>query len=288
MTQPSPASSSSLTVQAAWRELAARFRLAGLPSPEVDARELLGLVTALDTTGLVIRAAQVLSAEQTRRLEALARRREARQPLQHLLGVVEWAGLNLHVSPDALIPRPETEVLLELALDAAKHLVGPRILDVGTGTGALALGLKQARPDAAVTASDVSAPALALATRNAALNGLAVSFVQADLLTGLRGPYDLLVSNPPYLPAADEPGAQPEVRFDPALALYSGPDGLDLARRLVNQASGVLAPGGVMLLELDPRNVGVLAAELMGAGWRVRVHSDLTGRARFLEGRLGV
>jgi release factor glutamine methyltransferase len=249
---------------------------------------LLQFVSGLDRSGLVIHAGQELSAGQLGRLESLARRREAREPLQHLLGEVEWAGLVLRVSPDALIPRPETEVLLQLALDALKDKTYARVLDVGTGTGALALGIKQVRPDAAVTASDLSAPALALAAQNAALNGLAVTLVQADLLTGLGGPYDLLVSNPPYLPADDEHSAQPEVRFDPALALYSGPDGLDLARRLMSQAPAVLAPGAVVLLELDPRNVEVLAAELEGVGWRVRVHSDLTGRARFLEGRLSV
>lgn len=251
----------------------------------MDARELLLFVTGLGRTALVTRAEQLLSAEETQRLDILARRREAREPLQHLLGEVEWAGLRLRVSQGALIPRFETEVLLELALNALKDKAHPRILDVGTGSGALALGLKQARPDATVTASDLSAPALALAIRNAALNALDVTFVQADLLTGLRGPYDLLVSNPPYLPAGDQDGAQPEVRFDPELALYSGPDGLELARRLMLQALAVLAPGAVALLELDPRNVAVLADELERAGWHVDVRDDLTGRARFLEAR---
>ena len=252
----------------------------------MDARELLGFVLALGGTGLAIRAGQALSAGQLERLDALARRREVREPLQHLLGEIDWAGLRLRVSPEALIPRVETEVLLHLALNALTDQAHPHVLDVGTGTGALALGIKQARPDATVTASDVSAPALALAARNAALNGLEVTLVQADLLAGLSGPYDLLVSNPPYLPAADEQGAQPEVNFDPPLALYSGFDGLDLARRLVSQAGAVLAPSGVVLLELDPRNVAVLAAALSVAGWTVTVHPDLTGQARFLEGRL--
>ncbi|WP_420596645.1 peptide chain release factor N(5)-glutamine methyltransferase [Deinococcus sp.] len=273
------------TVQTALRQLASRLRLAGVPSPEVDARELVMLALGLSRTELLTRAGQALSAEEGQALDALARRREAREPLQHLLGQIEWAGLTLHVSPAALIPRPETEGLLLLAQDALREVNRPRVLDVGTGTGALALGLKQLRPDAAVTASDVSAAALALARQNAKRNGLNVSFVQADLLSGLAGPFDLLLSNPPYLPERDAQAAQPEVAFDPALALYSGPDGLTLARRLMADAPRVLAPGASVLLELDPRNVGVLAAELRALGWNAEVHPDLSGRERFLLAR---
>ena len=203
--------------------------------------------------------------------------------MQHLLGSVDWGGVTLHVSPAALIPRPETEVLLQLALDALSGLSAPAVLDVGTGSGALALGLAAARPDARVSASDVSAGALALARKNADANGLAVNFLHADLLEGVSGRYDLIVSNPPYLPESDRQEAQPEVRHDPDLALYSGPDGLSLARRLVAQAPGHLTPGGQLILELDPRNVDVLAGEMRPAGWAAEVEVDLAGRRRFLS-----
>ncbi|PYE55341.1 release factor glutamine methyltransferase [Deinococcus yavapaiensis KR-236] len=210
-------------------------------------------------------------------LEPLARRREAREPLQHLLGEVEWGELTLKVSPAALIPRPETEVLLELVLQCLRGVAAPRVLDVGTGTGVLALGVKAARPDAVVLATDVSEDALELARENAARLELDVEFVLGDLTANLAGPFNAVVSNPPYLPDADAARAQPEVRHDPSLALYGGPDGLALARRLVLEAERLTTR---LALELDPRNVRVLASEM--TGWTVTVHPDLTGRDRFL------
>ena len=230
----------------------------------------------------------MLSPAEQALLGAVGQRRAAREPLQHLLGSVEWGGVHLKVSPAALIPRFETEVLLSVALEELGRWAAPRVLDVGTGTGALALGVKQARPEADVTGSDLSVEALTLARQNAEFNSLDVTFVQADLLSGLSGPYDLLLSNPPYLPEADQEEAQPEVRFDPALALYSGPDGLTLARRLCADAPRVLAPGGVLWLELDPRNVGVLADELRAAGWKRRGSPGLDGLAALLVGPAGL
>jgi len=263
-------------------QLVRRLRAANLDSPLPEARALLTHVLRLDWAGLVLAAERPVSAAQAEELEALTIRRLAREPLQHLLGTVEWGGVTLHVSPAALIPRPETEGLLALALNALEGQAAPAVLDVGTGTGALALGLKAARPEAQVTASDLSPEALALARRNASANGLEVRFVLADLLEGVTGSFDLIVSNPPYLPDADRLNAQPEVRHDPDLALYGGPDGLRLARRLAVQAAGRLKPGGTLLLELDPRNVGLLAAEMRSAGWTVQTHADLSGRERFL------
>ncbi len=271
------------TLKLALRETTERLRQAGVPSPEYDAREMVQRVASLSHLDLLMRGDQPVEVRQWQHLEDLTRRREAREPLQYLLSPIEWADLHLHVSPAALIPRPETELLLTMALRSLPGWAAPRVLDVGTGTGALALGVKQVRSDADVTGSDISLEALALARRNAQLNTLDVAFVQADLLTGLSGPYDLLLSNPPYLPETDRAGAQPEVRFDPALALYSGPEGLDLARRLVHDAPRVLAPGGTLWLELDPRNVEVLAAEACAANWTAEVHPDLTGRGRFLK-----
>lgn len=256
------------------------LKIAGVASPEVDARELLLFALGLNRTALLTRASEEIPASEAAKLAELVRQRAARIPLQHLLGQVEWGGLHLRTDSRALIPRPETEVLLELALQAMKP--SPlTVLDIGTGTGALALGIKKAFPEALVYATDLSGEALSLARQNAALNDLDIHFVQGSLLAGLSGPFDLILSNPPYLPASDQPSADPEVQHDPALALYSGPDGLQLTRELVQQAEQHLAPTGVLLLELDPRNVQQVAAEM--PGWRTEILPDLTGRRRFLR-----
>lgn len=271
---------------------------AGVPSPEVDARELVLHALGLNRTALLTRANEEISAADAAKVAALIEQRSARIPLQHLIGEVEWGGIRLKTDARALVPRPETEVLLTLARqnverrtwNVEKHSDhDPRstihdsltILDIGTGSGALALALKAALPDAQVWATDISAEALALARENAELNGLEVHFELGSLFADLRGPFDLIVSNPPYLPAADKLTADPEVRHDPEVALYSGSDGLDLARALVAQAAAFLAPTGTLLLELDPRNVRQMAQEMRG--WHTEVWPDLTGRERFLN-----
>lgn len=259
------------------------LRAAGVPSPEVDARELLLHALGLGRTALLTQAGRPLSPDDAAKVAALIERRAARLPLQHLLGEVDWGGVHLKTDPRALVPRPETEWLLHLALEVLRGVWAPRVLDVGTGTGALALGLKAARPDAVVTATDLSPDALALARENADLNGLEVQLVLGHLLSGQRGPFDLVVSNPPYLPLGDRDHADPEVRHDPELALYSGSDGLHLTRELVAGVAAVLGPGGALLLELDPRNAPQLADELTGRGWQAEVLPDLTGRLRFVR-----
>lgn len=256
---------------------------AGVPSPEVDARALVLHALTLPPTALLLRGGEEVGAADAARLQGLVRQRAARVPLQHLLGTVEWGGVGLRVDRRALIPRPETEWLLSLVLADMKAVVAPRVADVGTGTGALALGIKRARPDASVLGADLSPDALALARENALLNGLDVGFTESDLLAALPGPFELLVANLPYLPDGDRAHADPEVRHDPDLALYSGPDGLALARRLIAPARAALAPAGVLWLELDPRNAPTLAAELRAQGWAATLHPDLTGRQRFVR-----
>nr|WP_184031970.1 peptide chain release factor N(5)-glutamine methyltransferase [Deinococcus budaensis] len=265
------------------REAAHALREAGVPSPEADARALVLHGLNLGAVDLLTRAGQTVPEADAARVWALVEERAARVPLQHLLGEVEWGGVRLRTDGRALVPRPETEWLLHLALEALRGVPAPRVVDVGTGTGALALGLKAARPDASVTATDLSPEALSLARENGALNGLEVEFAEGSLLAGRPGPFDLVLSNPPYLPDGDRAEADPEVRHDPDLALYAGADGLDVARPLGSQAGTVLAPGGLLLLELDPRNAPTLAEELQGQGWAAEVLPDLTGRMRFVR-----
>lgn len=257
-----------------------------MPSPEADARALVLHTLGLGASALLTRGGEVVPEAEGERLAGVIERRAARVPLQHLLGEVEWGGVRLRTDARALVPRPETEWLLHLALEALRPVPAPRVLDVGTGTGGLALGVAAARPDATVTATDLSPGALTLARENAALNGLAVTLVEGSLLAGLPGPFNLIVSNPPYLPEGDRAGADPEVRHDPDLALYAGADGLEVARPLAAQARAALAPGGVLLLELDPRNAAPFASELRADGWRAEVLPDLAGRERFVRARL--
>lgn len=227
-----------------------------------------------------------LSEDAAERLELMVQRRLQREPLQLITGTAHFWGLGLHTAPGVLIPRPETERLVELALSRLAGRSSPRVLDVGTGSGAIALALKHERPDATVAATDVSAAALSLAGRNAAQLGLELELLQADLLTGAAADRaaaaDLVISNPPYLPAADAGAVSPEVRHDPVTALYAGADGLDLYRQLLKQAAELLKPDAWLLIELDPRNVHA-AAEAARDWSIVRVEADLAGRERFLQ-----
>lgn len=269
-----------------WQQRAVQqLAAAGVESAEYDAAALLQQVTGLSRSGRLLRQHDSLSAEHLPLLNELLTRRLAREPLQYLLGEVEWGGVRLKCDRRALIPRPETEWLLHLALNDSAATTAVRVTDVGTGTGALALGWKAARPKSQVSAVDISGEALALAAENAALNGLEVTLIQGDLLEPLtRQAVDLILSNPPYLPSSDAGTLDPEVeRHDPPLALYGGPDGLELARRLAAQARSALTLGGVMWLELDPRNAEAFAAELRESGWQAEVHPDLTERLRFVR-----
>jgi release factor glutamine methyltransferase len=225
-----------------------------------------------------------LSASQQQELAALIEQRLQHQPLQWLLGDTEFYGLRLLVKPGVFIPRPETEVLVDAvyhALVAQQHQA-LRILDIGTGTGAIAITLKHLFPQANVWASDINPLALELASANAAALGLGIHFVKGYLLADLaETSFDVIASNPPYLPKSDIGLLSPEVGHDPAEALYSGDDGLDLARQIVALATQHLRSGGLLALELDPRNVQVLASTLTD-WYNVRVLSDLAGRERFM------
>ncbi len=265
----------------AWLASAAtRLAEAGTESPEANARQLLEHVSGLSRLQLLT-GNTPLEDDVLARLEELLGRRLQGIPLQHLTGVSHFYGLELSSSAAALVPRPETEVLVELALQAIRDVKAPRVIDIGTGTGAIALAIAAERPDATVMATDVSADALQLAAGNDA--GGRLTLVRSDLLQHpavreFTAQADLLVSNPPYLPESDRQIVSTEVRHDPPGALYAGEDGLDLVRRLVPDALGLMAPGSVIMLELDPRNVKLAQAEFGGS-----VHQDLAGRERFLK-----
>ena len=276
-----------MNVLEALRYAAARLAEGGLEHPEREASALLEELLGVSRSELLLRRTRTLSADEAARFRAWLERRAAREPLQHVVGVAHFYGLTLAVSPDVLVPRPETERLVELGLEAIQHISQPNVLDVGTGSGAVALTLKTERPDAAVWATDLSEKALEVAARNAERSGLKVTFILADLLADptvrtFAERADLLVANLPYLPETDAAWLSLEVQHDPASALFSGKDGLGHVRRLLEQASALLKPGATCLLELDPRNVRQAEAEV--GGWaEIEVLADLAGRERFLK-----
>lgn len=264
-----------------------------MPSPEADALLLLEAALGVDRATLLLQPDRPLDPAARERLAEMLRRRVAREPLQHILGWAPFYGLELAVSPGVLIPRPETERLVELVLAAVESRPDGAepvtVLDVGCGSGAIALALKAELPSAVVWGSDASAEAVALSRRNASELGLDVVFRLSDLLAdadvaAVAASCDVLVANPPYLPDSDRGQLPPEVRADPASALFAGPDGLAVAKRLVWQAERLLPKGALLALELDPRNAAQMAASLRT--WRsARVERDLAGRPRFVLAR---
>ncbi|MDM0056197.1 peptide chain release factor N(5)-glutamine methyltransferase [Variovorax fucosicus] len=211
--------------------------------------------------------------------QALCGRRAAGEPAAYLLGEKEFHGLTLQVDPRVLVPRPDTETLVDWALALAAGLQAPRLLDLGTGSGAIALALQQARPDATVDAVDASAEALEVARANAQRLALPVRFAQADWLAGAGAGYDLIVSNPPYIAAGDAHLAA--LRHEPLGALASGPDGLVDLRRIVQDAPAHLAEGGWLLLEHGFDQAAAVHVLLAARGFtQVQSRDDLAGIAR--------
>lgn len=217
----------------------------------LDARLLIEHVTGCARKDFIAAPERPVSAHELATLEALAGRRAAGEPLAYLVGWSEFRGLRLTVSPAVLVPRPETEELVGLALDKLSGRVAPRVLDLGTGSGAIPLAIKAARPDAQVRAVDVSPAALAVAGENAARLGLAVDFIESDwyrkLPEGLR--VDLIVANPPYVAAGDPHLDGDGLRHEPLLALTDGADGLRCLREIVGGAPARLTAGGWLLCE---------------------------------------
>ena len=238
-----------MTIREALRLAAARLEQAGVPDADVDAAYLLASVLKEDTLAMRINGHRELAAPQRAAFDALCDRRAARGPLQYILGETEFMGLTFHVEPGVLIPRADTEILVEKALAWMKP--GARVLDIGTGSGAIAVSLAKLGRQAQVTAVDVSDRALEIARRNAERNGAAVEFVKSDCFSALKGrKYDMIVSNPPYISEDEMRGLMPEVTREPELALFGGADGLDFYRRISREAPEYLNEGGCLLFEI--------------------------------------
>ena len=238
-----------MTIREALRLAEARLEQAGVPDADVDAAYLLASVLKEDTLAMRINGHRELAAPQRAAFDALCDRRAVREPLQYILGETEFMGLTFHVEPGVLIPRADTEILVEKALAWMKP--GARVLDIGTGSGAIAVSLAKLGRQAQVTAVDVSDRALEIARQNAERIGAAVEFVKSDCFSALKGrKYDMIVSNPPYISENEMRGLMPEVTREPELALFGGADGLDFYRRISREAPEYLNEGGCLLFEI--------------------------------------
>jgi release factor glutamine methyltransferase len=273
-----------VTVREALAEGAAALERAECPSPEVDAEWLLAHVLGVRRSQLHTDEREPSAAELDR-FRSLVARRAAREPLAYILGEWGFRRLTLVVDPRVLIPRPETESVVERCLELLRDVRAPTVLDIGAGSGAIALAIADERPDAEVVATDLSSAALEVAEENrrrALLNGR-VRFVQGDLLAGEEGPFDLVVSNPPYVAPAELDALEPELHYEPREALVGDEGDHEAVPRA---ALETLVPGGALVLEVGDGQAGDVAAHLRQLGFReVRVSEDLGGRERVVEGR---
>jgi len=268
----------------------------GVVRPRLNAEQLLSHCTGRSRVELYAYHDRPVSMRERGEFAELLRRRAAREPLQYITGRKGFRYLELAVDRRVLIPRPETETLVERAVSALGAFPGhPLAVDVGTGSGCIALSLARECPAAVVCATEISAEALEVARMNARLLGLddAVEFRRGDLLDALpdelKGRIDVIVSNPPYVREGDFPSLPPEVReHEPRISLVAGPSGTETHHRLMGQAPLWLAPGGLLLMEGGEEQVEGLAREAAGFGFTVaEVHADLNGRPRIVEMRRG-
>ena len=238
-----------MTIRETLKQATARLGAAGVPNSDYDAAVMLGHVMGEDALMLRMNSWKDVPTDRLEAYEAIVARREKREPMQYILGSTGFMGLDFHVEPGVLIPRPDTEILCEEAL---KRLApGARVLDIGTGSGALAVSIARLGKDVSVTAVDVSDAALAIAQGNAQRNGAQVRFVKSDCFAALEGEtFDMIVSNPPYIDSEEMKTLMPEVCQEPELALFGGEDGLDFYRRISREAGAYLKKGGCLLFEI--------------------------------------
>jgi release factor glutamine methyltransferase len=271
------ASGDLITLVNALQQAITQLEAAKVSSPVFDAEWL--LIFALGATrAVLLEPNRILSDAELETYQSWVNRRASREPLQWIIGSTEFYGFELKVRVGVLIPRPETERLVELTLERLGE--SGRVVDVGCGSGAIAIAIQKERPRLEVWATDINPNAIALTLENAKHFKLNIHTLETSLLHGLKGQFSAIVSNPPYLPNTDF--LEPEVQLEPPTALFSGEDGLGLARELVLQAPNYLTSKGFLLLELDPRNAPVLYAEMQNNGWQVSLEADLSGRKRFI------
>ncbi|HWA00719.1 MAG TPA: peptide chain release factor N(5)-glutamine methyltransferase [Caulobacterales bacterium] len=276
------------TLVSVWGSVRDRLRAAGVETPVFDARLLLEAGAGVSRTDIVTDPQRVLSEDQLAGIEPLVRRREAREPVSHILGRKAFWTLELAITPDVLTPRPETELLVEMGLEQLDFAAPARVLDLGTGSGAVLCALLNARPLASGVGVDVSPAALAVAQANAAALGLEgrTDWIEGDW-SAAQGAFDYVASNPPYIRTDAIDLLPPEVgRYEPRLALDGGPDGLDSYRFIMPLLPGLLTPEGVFAVEIGAGQAEAVWALADEAGLQpAGVRRDLAGHSRVVWGR---
>jgi release factor glutamine methyltransferase len=266
------------------------LRERGSPTPRLDTELLLAHALGLERIELYTQFDRPLTDSELAACRELVRRRGHREPVAYIVGSWGFHRIDLEVDSRVLVPRPETEILVDRCLALLEGVERPAVLDVGTGSGAIALAIAGERPDAVITACDVSADALAVAAANATRLGLGVELVRSDLFEQLAGRrFHLIASNPPYVAEGELAGLEPEVAVhEPRLATVAGPDGLEVYRRLLPAAAGHLEPGGTLVLECGAGQAGWVEGELARLGYGdSKVERDLAGIERVVEARWG-
>lgn len=274
----------------ALRRAAQQLAAAGIQTAMLDARVLLMDVLKADGVYLAVHRADVLMPEQQECYESAVRRRTAHEPVAYITGEREFMSLSFLVQKGVLIPRPDTEILAEYAIVQCRGLKRPAVLDICTGSGALAVSIAHAVPEAQVTAVDISDTALAVAARNAARNGVEVAVVKMDVLRGLNGlagRFDVVVSNPPYVRREEIGALEPDVReFEPMLALDGGADGLEFYRALVRHVPQRLKKGGVLAFEVGYDQAAAVSSLMADNFEKLEWKRDLAGHVRVVAGCL--
>lgn len=276
------------TLVSLWTDVRRRLEAAGVDTPVLDARLLLEAGAGVARLDIVTDPRRAVTAAQIAAVDVLVRRREAREPVSHILGRKAFWTLDLIITPDVLTPRPETELLVEEALRALPADRPARVLDLGVGSGAILLALLHERPLARGVGVDLSEAALAIADANARAMGVRDRLeLQRGVWTGaVEGEFDVVVSNPPYIPTGDIDGLAPEVaHYEPRLALDGGADGLFAYRSILADLARVLAPGGTYAVEVGAGQAPAVVELAVGRGLSAAVRTDLAGVPRVVHGR---
>jgi release factor glutamine methyltransferase len=278
-----------MNITAALKEGSSALDAAGIPDPRRESASLLAFALEKENAFLFAHPEYDLSEREVDRFRSVVSRRSEREPFQYITGRQEFYGLEFDVRPGVLIPRPETEILVEAAIRAMAELARPKFYEIGVGSGCISISILKNLPAANAEAVDISDACLELAATNAAKHNVSgrIKLRKADLFEGAAGPYDAVISNPPYIPEADRPDLQAEVlSYEPHEALFSGSSGLVAIARIIDGAPGHLSVGGLLLIEIGAGQAAEVLGMLTGGSWsEVAFLKDLQGIDRVLSAR---